>query len=70
MIKHLWKIIGWYLLKLKICMFFHPEILLLGLYPTEIVTYVCQKRYVTMSINVLFEIVPNQKLLQYTSKVE
>lgn len=46
-----WKIIWQYLLKTTICKPYNAPLLLLGVYPTEICTYVHQKMCTKMSIS-------------------
>ena len=64
----LWKTVWWFLRKLKtILLTFDPVIVLLGIYPKGLKTYVDKETCTSMSIAVLFIISKTQKQSRYPS---
>lgn len=68
LVQILWKTVGQYPLKQNICTLYNGVVLLPGIYPTEMSTYVHQKACTKMFICALF--INGPKLVKCLSTVE
>ena len=61
MVQMLWKTVWWFLTKLNILLLYNPAVVLLGIYPQELKTYVHRKTCTWMFIAALFIIAKTGK---------